>query len=304
MRPDHVRIVEVGPRDGLQNESELVPTADKIHFIELLAESGLSAIETTSFVHPRWVPQMADAGEVVRGLTHLDGSRHSVLVPNEAGLERALEAGVRGIAVFGAASEAFSRKNLNRTVDESVEMFRPVVGRARREGMRVRAYVSTVLGCPYAGDVPFEDVRSLVLRMFDLGADTVCLGDTIGVGTAGETYDLVDRLARDVEVDRLAVHMHDTYAQGLANSLAAVAAGVREVDAAAGGLGGCPYAGPGASGNLATEDLVYALERSGVAADVDLDRLVDATRFIAGVLDRPPRSRVAQAMLSARPVAD
>jgi hydroxymethylglutaryl-CoA lyase len=297
-----IRIVEVGPRDGLQNEAELVPTDVKVRFIELLAEAGAPTIEQTSFVHAKWVPQLADASRVLEGTRHLQRANDMVLVPNGEGLVRAIAAGAANVAVFGAASEAFSRKNLNRTVDESVEMFRPVVTEAKARGMGVRAYVSTILGCPYQGHVPFEDVRSLVLRMFDLGADQVCLGDTIGVATPGETYDLIDRLRGDVDVDRLAVHMHDTYAQGLANSLAAIEAGVRVVDTAAGGMGGCPYAGPGASGNLATEDLVYSLERSGISTGINLDRLLAATSYISDALGKAPRSRVAQALL-ARPEA-
>lgn len=297
--PERVTIVEVGPRDGLQNESGVVPTDVKVGFIDRLSRTGLPAVEATSFVHPDWVPQLADAAEVVDRIDRVEGVRYPVLVPNEKGLDRALEHDVREIAVFTAASEAFTEANINRTIDESLDMFRPVVERATDHGVRVRGYVSTVLGCPYQGDVPIEDVVRVTMSLFALGVDEVSLGDTIGVGTPGETHDLLTAVADEVELDRIGVHMHDTFGQGLANTLAAFEAGVTVADTSAGGLGGCPYA-PGAKGNLATEDLVYALHGSGVETGVDLDALVDATEWMSVQLGREPESRVVQAILAKR----
>lgn len=297
--PDRVTIVEVGPRDGLQNESVMVPTDVKIAFIDRLAATGLPVVEATSFVHPKWMPQLADAAEVLAGITPVDGVRYPVLVPNETGLNRALEAGVSEVAVFGAASEAFSKRNLNRTIDESLEMFTPVVRRATAAGLRVRGYVSTVLGCPFQGEVPHADVARMATALFDLGVAEVSLGDTIGVGTAGQVQGLLEALQPVTDLDRLAVHMHDTYGQGLANTLAAFEAGVTIADTSAGGLGGCPFA-PGATGNLATEDLVWALERSGVETGVDLSALVDTTAWMAEQLNRSPQSGTVRAILSKR----
>lgn len=297
--PDRVTIVEVGPRDGLQNESAVVPTDVKVAFIDRLAATGLPVVEATSFVHPKWVPQLSDAAEVLAGITPVDRVRYPVLVPNETGLNRALEAGVSEVAVFGAASEAFSKRNLNRTIDESLEMFTPVVRRATAAGLRVRGYVSTVLGCPFQGEVPHADVARMVTALFDLGVAEVSLGDTIGVGTAGQVQDLLEALQPVTDVNRLAVHMHDTYGQGLANTLAAFEAGVTIADTSAGGLGGCPFA-PGATGNLATEDLVWALERSGVESGVDLSALVDTTAWMAEHLGRAPHAAVVRAILSKR----
>jgi hydroxymethylglutaryl-CoA lyase len=297
--PDRVTIVEVGPRDGLQNEPGVVPTDVKIEFIDRLAATGLPVVEATSFVHPRWVPQLADAAEVLAGITPVDGVRYPVLVPNETGLDRAMASGAREVAVFAAASEAFSARNLNRTIDESLAMFAPVITRSKAAGLRVRGYVSTILGCPFQGDVPIEDVARLTVELLEQGCDEISLGDTIGVGTAGQVHDLLEALIHHTGVERLAVHMHDTYGQGLANTLAAFEAGVTIADASAGGLGGCPYA-PGAKGNLATEDLVWALHRSGVDTGVDLKALVDTTAWMAGHLGRPPVSRAAQAILSKR----
>lgn len=297
--PDRVTIVEVGPRDGLQNEPDTVPTEVKIGFIDRLARTGLTVVEATSFVHPKWVPQLADAAEVLAGIDPVPGVRYPVLVPNETGLDLALAAGVEEIAVFAAASEAFSRKNLNRTIDESIEMFRPVVARAAATGIRVRGYVSTVCGCPYQGEVPPDDVLRVTVALFELGCFEVSLGDTIGVGTVGQVQHLIDGLARHVLLDRLAVHMHDTYGQGLANTLAAFEAGISVADTSAGGLGGCPFA-PGAKGNLATEDLVYALHGSGVETGVDLEALIETTAWMSRQLDRPPTSRVAEAVIAKR----
>lgn len=297
--PGQVTIVEVGPRDGLQNEPGTVPTDVKVGFIDRLARTGLRVVEATSFVHPRWVPQLADAAEVLAAIDPVDGVRYPVLVPNERGLDRALESGVAEVAVFGAASEAFSAKNLNRTIDESLEMFRPVVARARAAGLHVRGYVSTVCGCPYQGEVPVADVVRMTVAMLELGCDEISLGDTIGVGTPGQVQDLLGAVIAEAPVERLAVHMHDTYGQGLVNTLAAFETGVTVADSSAGGLGGCPYA-PGAKGNLATEDLVYALHGSGVTTGVDLDALVDTTAWMAQQLGRPPVSRAAEAILAKR----
>jgi hydroxymethylglutaryl-CoA lyase len=295
--PDRVTIVEVGPRDGLQNEPDVVPTDVKIRFIDRLARCGLPVVEATSFVHPEWVPQLADAEQVLAGIDRVPGVRYPVLVPNERGLDRALSAGAEEVAVFAAASEAFSAKNLARTIDESLEMFAPVVRRAKDADLRVRGYVSTVCGCPYQGEVPVADVARVTVALFELGCDEVSLGDTIGVGTPGQVGHLIGSLAEQVLVDRLAVHMHDTYGQGLANTLAALEAGVRIADTSAGGLGGCPFA-PGATGNLATEDLVYALHGSGVATGVDLEELIATSAWMAHQLDRRPASRVANAVLA------
>jgi hydroxymethylglutaryl-CoA lyase len=297
--PDRVTIVEVGPRDGLQNESAMVPTDVKVAFIDRLAATGLQVVEATSFVHPRWVPQLADAAEVLAGITPVDGVRYPVLVPNETGLNRALDAGVSEVAVFGAASEAFTQRNLNRTIDESLAMFAPVVRRASEAGLRVRGYVSTVLGCPFQGEVRHADVARVATALFDLGVAEVSLGDTIGVGTAGQVQDLLEALQPVTDLNRVAVHMHDTYGQGLANTLAALEAGVTIADTSAGGLGGCPFA-PGATGNLATEDLVWALERSGVTTGVDLSALVDTTAWMTDQIGRMPESLAARAILSKR----
>lgn len=297
--PERVTIVEVGARDGLQNESQVVETATKIQFIDRLAGTGLPVVEATSFVSPKWVPQLADAADVMAGITRRSDVRYPVLVPNETGLDRALATGVDEVAVFTAASEAFTKRNINRTIDESLAMFRPVVERATTEGLRVRGYVSTVLGCPYQGDVPVEDVVRVTEALFELGCAEVSLGDTIGVGTAGEAYALVEAVAAVADLDRIGVHFHDTYGQGLANTLAAFEAGVTIADTSAGGLGGCPYA-PGAKGNLATEDLVYALHRSGVETGVDLDALVDVSAWMSQQLGRAPESRAVQAILSKR----
>jgi len=295
--PERVRIVEVGPRDGLQNEPGTVPTAVKIAFIDRLAATGLEVVEATSFVRPDLVPQLADAAEVLTGITPLAGVRYPVLVANDRGLDRALAAGATEIAVFASASEPFSERNLGCTIDDSLERFRAVVRRARRDDLRVRGYVSMVCGCPYQGEVPVDDVVRVTTELFELGCDEVSLGDTIGVGTALQVQDLIEVLSRTVLVDRLAVHLHDTYGQGLANTLAALEAGVQIADTSAGGLGGCPFAA-GATGNLATEDLLYALEGSGVQTGVDLSEVIAVTGWMAEQLGRPPASRVARAVLS------
>lgn len=295
--PPRVTIYEVGPRDGLQNEKTVVPAEVKAAFIERLAAAGLETIETTSFVPPTWVPQLADAAEVLDRLGPLGrGPQRPVLVPNERGLERALEAGVGAVAIFGSATETFARKNLNRSIAESVEMFAPVVQRARESGLWVRAYVSMCFGDPWEGPVPIEQVADVAQRLMDLGCDQLSLGDTIGVGTTGHVSRLLERLDTvGIGADRVGVHFHDTYGQALANTMSALRHGVTVVDASTGGLGGCPYA-KSATGNLATEDLVWALEGAGVATGVDLEALVETSVWMAAQLGRPSPSRVVRAL--------
>jgi hydroxymethylglutaryl-CoA lyase len=292
-----VTIYEVGPRDGLQNEKAVVPAAVKAEFVRRLAAAGLDTIETTSFVPPSWVPQLADATEVLDLLGDDGlGPRRPVLVPNERGLDRALEAGVGAVAVFGSATETFARRNLNRSVAESLDMFAPVVARARGAGLWVRAYLSMCFGDPWEGPVPVDQVVDVAARLMDLGADQLSLGDTIGVGTTGHVSRLLDALvARGVPVERIGVHFHDTYGQALANTMAALRHGVTVVDASTGGLGGCPYA-KSATGNLATEDLVWALDGAGVHTGVDLGALVETSVWMAGQLGRPSPSRVVKAL--------
>jgi hydroxymethylglutaryl-CoA lyase len=295
--PARVTVYEVGPRDGLQNESAVVPAQVKAEFVRRLAAAGLATIETTSFVDPRWVPQLADAEELL-GLLGPDGlgRRRPVLVPNVRGLERALEAGVGGIAVFGSATETFARKNLNRGVAESVAMFAPVVERARAAGLWVRAYVSMCFGDPWEGQVPVAQVVDVCARLMDLGCDELSLGDTIGVGTTGHVHRLLESLTEaGIGPERVGVHFHDTYGQALANTMAALRDGVTVVDASAGGLGGCPYA-KSATGNLATEDIVWALDGAGVETGIDLDALVATSTWMAGQLGRPSPSRVVRAL--------
>jgi len=294
--PERVTIYEVGPRDGLQNEQAVVPAEVKSEFVTRLADAGLRTIETTSFVHPTWVPQLADAEQLLDILPRSPELRYPVLVPNERGLERALSNGVTEIAVFGSATETFARRNLNRTVDESLAMFAPVVERARAEGLWVRAYVSMVCGDPWEGDVPIPQVVSVASRMMDMGCSQLSLGDTIGVGTPGQVTALIEALGEaGIGTEQLAVHFHDTYGQALANTLAALRAGVTVVDASAGGLGGCPYA-ESATGNLPTEDLVWMLDGLGIETGVDLGRLAATSRWMAGHLGRPSPSRVVQAL--------
>ncbi len=295
--PDRVTVYEVGPRDGLQNEQAVVPAEVKAEFVRRLLAAGLETIETTSFVNPAWVPQLADAAEVLELLGEDGrGLRRPVLVPNVRGLDRALEAGVGAIAIFGSATESFARKNLNRTVAESVEMFRPVVVRAHASGLWVRAYVSMCFGDPWEGPVPVGQVVDVCHRLMELGCDELSLGDTIGVGTTGHVARLLDSLAAaGVGPERVGVHFHDTYGQALANTMAALRHGVTVVDAAAGGLGGCPYA-RSATGNLATEDLVWALDGAGVHTGVDLGALVETSTWMAARLGRPSPSRVVQAL--------
>lgn len=296
--PRRVTIYEVGPRDGLQNEAGLVQVDDKVEFIERLIAAGLPIVEATSFVHPSWVPQLADAAEVVARLP-MDGPVPlPVLVPNERGLDRALEAGVRHVAIFASATETFARKNLNSTVEDQFTMFEPVVERARAAGLDVRAYVSMCFGDPWEGPVDPVQVVRVGRRLLDLGATQLSLGDTIGVGTPGHVSRLVSELvAAGVGVERLAMHFHDTYGQALANTLAALRCGVTTFDASAGGLGGCPYA-ESATGNLATEDLVWMLDGLGIEHGVDLDALVRTSAWMAGVLGRQSPSAVVRALSS------
>ena len=294
--PERVTIYEVGPRDGLQNESVTVPVEVKAELVARLAAAGLTTIEATSFVHPTWVPQLADAAELLDRLERVPGVRYPVLVPNERGLDRALEHGVTEIAIFGSATETFARKNLNRSVDESIAMFAPVVRRARAAGLWVRAYLSMCFGDPWEGPVPIGQVVRNGAGLLDLGCDELSLGDTIGVGTPGHVTALLAAFgAAGVGPERLAVHFHDTYGQALANTLAALRAGVTVVDASSGGIGGCPYA-ESATGNLATEDLLWMLHGLGVETGVSLDHLVETSVWLADRLGRPSPSRVVQAL--------
>jgi hydroxymethylglutaryl-CoA lyase len=294
--PPRVTIHEVGPRDGLQNESAVLPVAVKAEFVERLVDAGHTVVETTSFVPPKWVPQLADADELLRAITVAPGVRYPALVPNLRGLERALDLGVRDIAVFGSVTETFSRRNLNRTVDESLEMFAPVVARAREAGIGVRGYLSMCFGDPWEGEVPVRRVLDVATRMRALGCTELSLGDTIGVATPGRVAAVLDALiASGIPVDSIAVHFHDTYGQALANTLTAVRKGVTIVDASAGGLGGCPYAGS-ATGNLATEDLLWQLHGLGIETGVDLRKMVDTSTWLAGHLGRPSPSRTVTAL--------
>ena len=292
---DHVRIYEVGPRDGLQNESGIVATADKRRFIELLAAAGLDEIEATSFVSPRAIPQLADADELLPSLPRRPGLRYPVLVPNERGMDRAEAAGADALAVFTAATDAFTERNIGMSVDASLDAFRPVLERATTLGWWRRAYVSTAFGCPYTGRVEPDDAVAVALRLLDLGVDEVCFGDTIGVGVPAQVAALTGRaVTAGIPIERIAFHFHDTRGTALANVAAGLDAGVRTFDASAGGTGGCPYA-PGAAGNLATEDLVYFLDASGWEHGVALDGVLEAGRFIAAALGRPVASKVGQA---------
>ena len=291
---DQVNIVEVGPRDGLQNEKVSIPTEVKVEFITALVDAGLRTVEAGAFVHPKWVPQMADTAEVYREIPKDPGVDYPVLVPNLKGLERALEAGVRSISIFTAASETFNKRNINMSIDESFMNFAPVMDRALREGLRVRGYVSCALGCPYEGDVPPERVLEVAARLLDIGCYEVSIGDTIGVGTPLQVQGLVGLLLQVIPASKLAMHFHDTRGMALANTLAALELGIATYDASAGGLGGCPFA-PGASGNLATEDLVYLLNGLGIPSGVDLGRLVAASLVIAQHLDHPLPGKYLQA---------
>ncbi|HWG93932.1 MAG TPA: hydroxymethylglutaryl-CoA lyase [Mycobacteriales bacterium] len=303
--PERVEVYEVGPRDGLQNEATVVPVQVKAEFVRRLVAAGLRTVETTSFVHPRWVPQLADAAELLDAVAgDLDGVRAPVLVPNEKGLARALDKGVREVAVFASATEAFAQRNLNRSLSTQFEMFEPVVRGAREAGLAVRGYVSMCFGDPWEGEVPLDQVVEAVRRLVDLGCAQVSLGDTIGTGTPGHVRALLAALdAGGVPVDALAVHFHDTYGQALANTLAALQVGVTTVDASAGGLGGCPYA-KSATGNLATEDLVWQLRGLGVETGVDLEALAATSGWMAGQLGRPSPSRTVQALAQEQSLED
>ncbi|GAA5086731.1 hydroxymethylglutaryl-CoA lyase [Thermocatellispora tengchongensis] len=294
--PERVTIYEVGPRDGLQNEKAVVPLDVKVEFLARLAEAGLTTIEATSFVHPKWVPQLADADELLARMKPVPGVRYPVLVPNERGLDRALDRGVTEIAIFGSATETFAQRNLNRSIAGSIEMFAPVVERALKAGMRVRAYLSMCFGDPWEGPTPIEQVVAVGRELLELGCYELSLGDTIGVGTPGHVAALIAAFEeRGVEAERLAVHFHDTYGQALANTLAALRCGVTVVDASAGGIGGCPYA-ESATGNLATEDLVWMLHGLGIETGVDLGSLARTSLWLAERLGRPSPSRVVQAL--------
>lgn len=292
---ERVTIVEVGPRDGLQNEPYTIPTEVKIELIERLADTGLGVVEATSFVAAPAIPQLADAEEVFGRIRRKDGVRYPVLVPNEKGYERARKVGADEVAVFTAASEAFNRKNINCSIAESLERFAPILARAREDGVRVRGYVSTVLGCPYQGKVPVSEVVRVAEALHESGCAEISLGDTIGVGTPARARTMLETVAKSVPMDELAVHFHDTYGQALANINVCLEAGVRVVDSSVAGLGGCPYA-RGATGNVATEDVTYMLQGLGMETGVDLMALARVGDWIAGELDRP-RSRTGQAIL-------
>jgi len=292
--PNNVRIVEVGARDGLQNEKTIVPTVTKIELIDRLGATGLRTIEATSFVSPKWVPQLADAAEVFAAIERRPGVRYPVLVPNLQGYERARSVGASEIAVFTAASEAFNRKNINASIDESIERFMPVMERARADGVSVRGYVSTVLGCPYQGDVPVADVMRVARRLHELGCYEVSLGDTIGIGTPAKARAMLAAVAAEVPMAALAVHFHDTRGQALANILACLELGVAVVDSSVSGAGGCPYA-RGATGNVASEDVVYMLHGMGIATGIDLDKLIETGRWLSTQLARDNGSKVGKA---------
>jgi hydroxymethylglutaryl-CoA lyase len=298
---DSVRIVEVGPRDGLQNEKMPVSVADRISSIEALVGAGLRTVEVGAFVSPKAIPQMVNSDQVLRGVSHLAGEFH-VLVPNEKGYEASQAAGAKVIAVFASASEGFSRANINCSVAESIERFKPVLARAKADGIKVRGYISCVLGCPFDGEVKPQAVVDVANSLWDLGCYEVSLGDTIGVGTPVKARQLLRAVAGCVPMAKLAMHFHDTYGQALANLYAGMEEGARVIDSAAGGLGGCPYA-PGATGNVATEDVVYMLEGMGIRTDVDMAKLVAATNEVSKLIGRPPVSRVAAA-LNAKRVAN
>ncbi len=292
--PKHVTVYEVGPRDGLQNENLSVPTEAKVEYINMLSAAGLPAIEATSFVSPRAVPQLSDASEVMQSIDRLHGVRYPVLVPNEKGMQRALEAGALEVALFTAASESFSKANINATIAESLARFAPVVSTARQNGVRVRGYLSAAFGCPYEGRVAPAKALEVALALLDLGVDELSVGDTIGVGTPNQVFDLLGLLSDKIPLSRIAVHFHDTRGTALANVLASLEAGVTTVDSASGGLGGCPYA-PGASGNLATEDLLYMLDGMGIETGVQIGKVAEASRYILRALGKPPASRYLQA---------
>lgn len=299
MTPSHVKLVEVGPRDGLQNERAPVATDVKVALIDRLTQAGLPVIEATAFVSPKWVPQMADNAEVMARIARGASTSYPVLVPNLKGFEAAIAAGAKEVAVFAAASEAFSRKNTNCSIAESLARFEPVVEAARTAGVKVRGYVSCVLGCPYEGDVAVDKVAEVSAALYRMGCYEVSLGDTIGVGTPSKARHMIEAVASHVPIDRIAGHYHDTYGQALANIYASLELGVAVFDSSVAGLGGCPYA-KGATGNVATEDVVYLLQGLDIETGVDLDALIDAGQFICEALGRPTSSRVARAISAKR----
>jgi hydroxymethylglutaryl-CoA lyase len=300
--PGKVRIVEVGPRDGLQNEQQIVPTATKLELIARLGACGLQTIEAAAFVSPKWVPQMAESAELMRMLKRRAGVSYPVLVPNMQGLEAALAAGAQEIAVFGAASEAFSQKNINCSIAESLDRFRPVVAAAKKANVKVRGYVSCVLGCPYQGAVEPAAVADVAWQLFEMGCYEISLGDTIGVGTPGATKNMIEAVARRVPLKKLAGHFHDTYGMAIANIYASLEMGIAVFDSSVGGLGGCPYA-VGASGNVATEDVVYLLNGLGIETGVDLAALAETGEWICRQLGRESRSKAARALITRRPTS-
>jgi len=294
-----VRIVEVGPRDGLQNEKQSIATDVKVGLVDRLTDAGLPAIEAAAFVSPKWVPQMADGAAVMARIRRKPGVAYPVLVPNMKGFESALAAGVEEVAVFGAASESFSQKNINSTIAESLARFEPVVAAARANGIKVRGYISCVIGCPYEGEIAPNAVADVAKALYEMGCYEISAGDTIGVGTPARTVAMLEAVARHVPVEKLAGHYHDTYGQALANIYASLEFGVAVFDSSVAGLGGCPYA-KGATGNVATEDVVYMLQGLGCETGVDLDRLIDAGEYICAALGRPTNSRVGRAILAKR----
>lgn len=293
--PKKVRIVEVGPRDGLQNEKQAIPTAAKIQLIENLVDAGLTYIEAGSFVNPKWVPQMADSGEVFTGIARKPGVTYAALTPNLQGYERAIAVNASEVAIFAAASEAFSQKNINCSISESIQRFQTLIAAAKTQQIPVRGYISCVAGCPYSGAVDVQTVASIANEFLAMGCYEISLGDTIGVGTAGQIKHLIETLARDIPIEKIAVHMHDTYGQALANIYATLEMGVSVIDSSVAGLGGCPYAA-GATGNVATEDVVYLLNGLGIEHGVNLEKLIYAGNTISAVLNKPSSSRVAKAM--------
>jgi len=294
--PDSVKIVEVGPRDGLQNEPSIVPTSAKIEFINLLSNTGLTVIEAGSFVSPKWVPQMADSGDVLQSIDRHPNISYPVLVPNLQGLSAAILAGAKEIAVFTAASETFSKRNTNCSIAESLERINAVIAAAKQKNISIRAYISCVLGCPYEGEIAVEAVTKLANELYKNGCYEISLGDTIGVGTAGKAQQLIQAVSKVVPIKHLAVHFHDTYGQALANIYAALECGINIVDSSVAGLGGCPYA-KGASGNVASEDVIYMLNGLGIKTEINIDALIAAGQFICRQLGKPPRSKVALARM-------
>lgn len=293
--PKKVKIVDVGPRDGLQNEKEIVPTDAKVELIHRLGEAGLPVVEAGSFVSPKWVPQMGDSADIMKRITRKPDVSYPVLTPNMKGFEAAMAVGAEEVAIFGAASESFSQRNINCSIEESLARFDPIMEAARDKGVAVRGYVSCVVGCPYEGEIAPQKVAEVAAKLFEMGCYEISLGDTVGVGTPGKVQDMIRAVNDVVPMEKLAVHFHDTYGQALANIYAALELGISVVDSSVAGLGGCPYA-KGASGNVATEDVVYMLNGLGIETGVDLDKLCDAGRFISEVIGRAPASKVSLAL--------